>query len=344
MTKTAHPATPSLRARAAGLRRWLAEFRALRPAGRRLVVQMGVAAGLPALTALLFGRWAAAVVGIATGAVLVARLRMTFVDPLAAFAARINRSDPPDNPPLDEVNRRDELGELSRALDSCHQRLARHDEESAGFARALALRLRGLAESAAPGPGEDAAATLGKSLRALADDLEDLGWIPAKRRPDGSPATPLAELAAEVLGNQEAFARERGVTLRLRADPSVPAAAIDAARARRVLDALLTGAIAVSRRDQAVVVTLTAIGGHALLTVRDDGPSVPEFQREEIFGRHHAAEAGSPADRRGAGLPLAVARAIVARAGGRIWLTRGLRGGAVVSVSLPTTARLHSES
>lgn len=326
----------SLSERAAAARRWLAGYRTLRPAGRRLVALVLATAAAPTLGALAFGRTGALVAGVAAAAAASARLRWTFVDPLGAFAARINRSDPPDNPPLDEINRRDELGELSRALDACHQRLRRAGEESAGFALALADRVAAGAD-ALEGDGDERAAALA-SLRALAGDLRTLGTPRKADARTDDPPVPLDALARRVADARRAVCDRRGVALRVDAVGDLAPARMHEEDARRVLECLVDGALAVSAAGQSVVVRIEPVGAFALVTVRDDGPSVPEFARADILGRHHRPEPGSATARRGAGLALAVARARVERAGGRLWITRGLRRGGVAAFTAPTTS------
>lgn len=61
--------------------------------------------------------------------------------------------------------------------------------------------------------------------------------------------------------------------------------------------------------------------GYALLQVTDEGPGVPDSQREAIFQKFHQLEAGRQVAREGVGLGLAVCREIVAAHGGVIWVT-----------------------
>ena len=77
--------------------------------------------------------------------------------------------------------------------------------------------------------------------------------------------------------------------------------------------------------------------GTVRLWVRDEGPGVPESDRERIFERFYRVERTGP----GTGLGLAVVKELVALHGGRVWMdsaspgTEGL--GAVVSFTLPAT-------
>jgi len=71
------------------------------------------------------------------------------------------------------------------------------------------------------------------------------------------------------------------------------------------------------------------------LWVRDEGPGVPESDRERIFDRFYRVERSGP----GAGLGLAVVKELVVLHGGRVWMDSASPGaegvGAVVSFTLP---------
>jgi signal transduction histidine kinase len=67
--------------------------------------------------------------------------------------------------------------------------------------------------------------------------------------------------------------------------------------------------------------------------VRDDGPGVPERQRErvfEIFARAHPEDGIE-----GSGLGLAVCQTIVEHHGGRIWVEPAPGGGSAFRFTLP---------
>lgn len=67
--------------------------------------------------------------------------------------------------------------------------------------------------------------------------------------------------------------------------------------------------------------------GYALLEVADEGPGVPDEEREAIFEKFHQLEAGKRVARGGVGLGLAVCREIVSAHGGAIWTMRARGAG-----------------
>jgi signal transduction histidine kinase len=103
---------------------------------------------------------------------------------------------------------------------------------------------------------------------------------------------------------------------------------------QRVLFNLLQNALRHTDRDSTVTVLARAAAGHVEIEVADEGPGIPEAERATIFDAF--VQAGDRAARGvgGAGLGLAISRAIVAAHGGRIEVVDDARG-ARVRFSLP---------
>jgi signal transduction histidine kinase len=77
------------------------------------------------------------------------------------------------------------------------------------------------------------------------------------------------------------------------------------------------------------------------LTVADDGPGIPEDQRDRVFERFtrlqpdRARGGVATVGRAGTGLGLAIVRGVVRHHGGEALVERSSRGGAAVLVRLP---------
>ena len=87
-----------------------------------------------------------------------------------------------------------------------------------------------------------------------------------------------------------------------------------------------------------VVVELTAEGDRAVLSVIDDGPGIPEGDLPRLFDRFYRADTSRTRASGGAGLGLAIVRAIVTAHGGRIEAANMPGGGARMTVVLPAIA------
>ncbi len=76
-------------------------------------------------------------------------------------------------------------------------------------------------------------------------------------------------------------------------------------------------------------------GAHVEILVDDDGPGVPEDQREEVFKPFVRVDASRNAATGGVGLGLPIAREMVHAHGGKIWLEQSPQGGVRAVIQLP---------
>ncbi|NTU72373.1 MAG: sensor histidine kinase, partial [Coriobacteriia bacterium] len=93
-----------------------------------------------------------------------------------------------------------------------------------------------------------------------------------------------------------------------------------------------------------VRVELSTDGDRAILSVLDDGPGIPEADLPRLFDRVYRADTSRTRTSGGAGLGLAIVRAIVIAHGGRIEAANLPEGGARMTVSLPVLAGAQTTS
>ncbi|WP_420855676.1 sensor histidine kinase [Streptomyces oceani] len=104
----------------------------------------------------------------------------------------------------------------------------------------------------------------------------------------------------------------------------------------RVLGNLLDNA---RRHAESVVrVVVRTDGAEVVLAVTDDGPGVPEEERERIFQRFVRLDDARSRDAGGAGLGLAIARDVAERHGGTLAVRAATGGGACFELRLPMAA------
>ncbi|MET9687899.1 ATP-binding protein [Streptomyces sp. NPDC006514] len=178
-------------------------------------------------------------------------------------------------------------------------------------------------------------------LQAIAADLLLLARL------DGGPASAprsepvdLALLAAEDAARRTGArggprGRSRGgpqVALRLDAQAPVPASG-DPARLERALANLVDNALRYARAE--VVVRAAAHDGWAVLEVTDDGPGIPEADRDRVFERFVRLDADRGRASGGTGLGLAIAREIARAHGGDVRALPAPAGGARLVLRIP---------
>jgi signal transduction histidine kinase len=92
---------------------------------------------------------------------------------------------------------------------------------------------------------------------------------------------------------------------------------------------------AIRHANAAVHLGLEVRGDDAVLTVTDDGPGVPEEDRERVFERFTRLDDARTRSTGGTGLGLAIAKEIVERHGGSIGMNGSVETGATVVIELP---------
>jgi signal transduction histidine kinase len=72
-------------------------------------------------------------------------------------------------------------------------------------------------------------------------------------------------------------------------------------------------------------------GARVALRVEDDGPGVPEAERERVFGLFQRLDPATE----GTGVGLAIVKRVAERHGGRAWVEASDLGGAAFVVTMP---------
>lgn len=109
----------------------------------------------------------------------------------------------------------------------------------------------------------------------------------------------------------------------------------DAARLLQAVSTLVDNAIRHAPAGGRVRVCTRFAGSAWVLAVEDDGPGVPEGERERVFGRFTRLDAAR-GQGGGSGLGLAICRRLVTLMGGRVWVDGSQDlGGARFSLELP---------
>lgn len=85
------------------------------------------------------------------------------------------------------------------------------------------------------------------------------------------------------------------------------------------------------------------MGGRALVHVDDDGPGIPEDQRERVFERFTRLDEPRDRDHGGAGLGLAIVQQVARLHGGAVVCMDAPTGGARMTIDLPLQGGSTSE-
>lgn len=153
-----------------------------------------------------------------------------------------------------------------------------------------------------------------------------------------------AELDTLLLDSFEAFelpARERGIALSVRLpQESLAPCLCDRDRISQALAILIQNALSYHRADgdgRFVALSLEADSRWFRLTVADNGPGIPDSEKESVFERFYRCDV-SRRQKDHFGLGLSIAGEIIAAHGGRIRLRNTEGGGASFTIWLPATS------
>jgi two-component system, OmpR family, sensor histidine kinase KdpD len=198
-----------------------------------------------------------------------------------------------------------------------------------GLAESLELtkpELTGLQRDTAQAIAEEA-----RRMNALVNNLLDMARIESgdvKLRREW-------QSVEEVVGSALNAARSALIHQRVEValPPDLPLVEFDATLIERVLYNLLENAGKYTPAGTIIRIAAEASGNQLLVTVSDDGPGVPQAQREAIFDKftRGSRESATP----GVGLGLAISRAIVEAHRGRIWVEDNVGRGSRFCFTLP---------
>jgi two-component system, OmpR family, sensor histidine kinase ChvG len=268
---------------------------------------------------------------------------------LAAHRVRLGRAREVDVPRI--PHRRDEIGLLARALHDMTHSLRRRIDATEAFAADVTHELKNPLASLRSAV-DSLERTKDPALQAqlldivrhdvnrldrLVVDIAEASRVDAElSRARFEPV----DLAALVAAMQPGWELRAGEPARIRLDiaPAVRATIPgDESRLARLLDNLVDNALSFSPAGGTVAVSVRRLDREVLVAVEDEGPGVPEAQRETIFTRFHSIRPEGEEFGRHSGLGLAIARAIAEGHGGTLCATTRAdgRSGARFELHLP---------
>ena len=181
--------------------------------------------------------------------------------------------------------------------------------------------------------------TSGEALGTLIDEILDFSRIEAGKLELETTPFDLAPLVEGVVELVAPRAQGKGIEVAAHIAPDVPARLVgDAARLRQILINLTGNAVKYTERGGVGLRVSRGAGEAILFSVEDTGPGVPAEQRATIFQEFERGDGSATAEHGGAGLGLAISRALTERMGGELKLARSDIAGSTFQLSLPLPA------
>ena len=158
------------------------------------------------------------------------------------------------------------------------------------------------------------------ALSVLIDDLFELSRLEAGDISWTIEQVPLPELVGETVEAMRVQAEAKGVAVTADVPETLKPAHANPEKLQRVLFNLIQNAIRHTPADGSVVVRAESVPSGVEFEVADTGDGIAAEERERVFTAFYRGGADAARTSPGAGLGLAVSRAIVEAHGGRIWL------------------------
>ena len=316
----------------------MAEMRGQGPAGERSMLG-GAAASEHLLGELRAATWRAGALALVVAAAVGTTVALHASRPIARLADTTRRYAGGDRAARATPHGPREVADLGHAFNDLADRLQTEEVQRRRLTADVAHELRtpltvlrseleaiedGLME-----PDPDRVAQLLQQVELLGRLVQDLGTLASAESGALELRRERFDLGALVSRAAAAFegrATERGAAI-------VTAAAVtevdgDSGRILQVVNALLDNALRHAPEGGHVWVRVAEERGAPVLEVSDDGPGVPEGERELVFRRFYRADPARSRGSGGSGLGLAIVAALVERHGGSVAVDERPGGGA----------------
>ena len=173
-------------------------------------------------------------------------------------------------------------------------------------------------------------------IRQLVERMMELTALESRQRLDAPARVPLRPLLLELAASAEGAAAVRGQHVLVVADATADALAVegDALLLQRAVANLVDNALDFSSDGATVTLDLQRRGRSVDVTVRDQGPGVPEYAESKVFEKFYSL-ARPHSRKKSTGLGLSFVREIAELHRGRAALRNHPDGGVVATLSLP---------
>ncbi|MFQ5501380.1 MAG: ATP-binding protein [Phycisphaerae bacterium] len=182
----------------------------------------------------------------------------------------------------------------------------------------------------------------GRTLLSLLNDLLDMAKLESGTMTFVIQQSDLCDLVDSVMEEFGAMAAEREIQIRS-VEPEVRVVAkLDAEKMKQVIRNLLSNAVKFSPVGGTIEVSLCQTEESVVISVRDQGPGVPEDELDMVFDKF-VQSSRTRTGAGGTGLGLSICRQLMTAMDGRIWAESNVECGAIFSAEVPISMTLNKE-
>jgi signal transduction histidine kinase len=290
---------------------------------------------------------AATVIAVATATVVSLAVAARIARPISALAGaarRVAGGHYAERVPADEPGELGELAEsfneMAGSLESTERRRVQLVGDVAHELRTPLTTIDGYLEGLEDGVIEARPETWRllrtetARLTRMVSDLSELWRAEARQLPLEIERVDASEVAREVAERFRPQARARGIEVEVREAPA--AALADRDRLAQVVSNYLSNALRHAPDGSRIVVEVVERGATVRLVVADEGPGLAPEQLEAVFERFYRVDPARSRAAGGAGIGLAIVRALAEAMGGQAWAESAGQGrGSTFLVELP---------
>lgn len=177
-------------------------------------------------------------------------------------------------------------------------------------------------------------------LARIVNDILDFETIESGKMQCDRKLVELRALVEQIVEANQTFAAYHDVRLRIESAQGPIAVLADPDRLGQVISNLLANALKFSPPEAEVVVSTHLHGQHGRVSVRDQGPGIPDDYKQRIFEKFVQVDASDSRKKGGTGLGLSIAKQIIVALRGSIDVEDAEGGGAVFHITLPLSEAL----
>jgi len=249
--------------------------------------------------------------------------------------------------------RRDEIGDLERALAELTRQLEKHLRSTEAFAADVSHEFKNplasirtatdmALEDVEPGERRRFLEMIQNDvarMERLLSEAREISRIDARLDDEEPTEVVLDELLSALVESFRLRNGDAGLHFDLALADARVIVFASADRLTQVFENLVDNAVSFSPRDGRVTVAMRVSDNTAEVMIADEGPGIPSEHRDRIFSRFFSYRPGDEGDSGHTGLGLALVRAIVESYGGAITAEPRSGGGTKMIVALPLADR-----
>jgi signal transduction histidine kinase len=181
-------------------------------------------------------------------------------------------------------------------------------------------------------------ATIRKSsdfMLSMLNDLLDITKIESGRLELELETVDLTDLIEHNVVLNRVLAAKKTIGIRFQHAEDLPPTPVDRGKIDQVLNNLISNAVKFSPAGTTVTVHAFRSGDHVTVSVKDEGPGIPEGDRQKLFQPFSRTSVKSTGGEKSTGLGLAIVKKIILGHRGKIWVESGIGTGSTFYFSLP---------